>query len=158
MRRPPPRTLIPLVGLLAVGALPACDPGSGGAHELRTTVQLVAEEHGEVADRALLRLVAYAERPDKAREALSIIEAALHRAPPRGRRTLVTALRRIGLAESCSLIGHVAAFDTDAAVAFEARRTLELWAANRSEPVRAARSVIALRKADDARGFEAAEY
>lgn len=116
--------------------------------EVRQAVRLLCEEQGEVARRALLRLVPHGPA------ALMPIEAALHTAPPAGRRNLVLALRRIGSAESAPLLGHLAAYDDDPLVRMEARFTLGLWLAEGGPRGAAARA--ALRKADEARGTEGA--
>src|SRR5207237_10745296 len=89
----------------------------------------------------------------RGQEALPVIEAVLPGAPPHGRRTLVMALRRIGLAEAAPLLGHLAAFDEDAGVRMEARWTLRGWVAAGGERAQAA--AAALRKADEAQGSEA---
>src|SRR4051812_44796818 len=77
-------------------------PGLGGCDEpttnLRSAVELVAAEHGEVAERAWDRIEGHQ------RAALPYLEAALHRVAPPGRRNLVIALRRLALPESATLL------------------------------------------------------
>lgn len=145
MRRRPLALPLCLSLALSLGLGLGCRGGEAG--ELRGAVQLAATEQGEIAQRALERIV------PRGREALPLIEAALHGAPPPGRRNLVMALRRIGLGEAAPLLGQLAAFDEDPGVRMEARWTLRGWIA-RGGPLGAA-AAAALRKADEAQGSEA---
>jgi hypothetical protein len=132
-----------LLALLLLCA--GCTPDDG---DLRAQVQLVANEKGEVAQRAMGRI---ARSPLRA-QALLHIEAALHTAPPAGRRNLVTCLRRLPEhgREAAPLLGHLAAFDDDPLVREEARFTLTLWQAQGGPRGRAA--AAALVKADEVQG------
>lgn len=139
----------------AAASLSSCNvaaPEQALGIEIGGLVQLLASSQGELADKALRGLI---ER-NLGRSALPYLETALHRAPPAGRRNLVVAMRRLGLAEAAPLLGHVAAFDEDEATAREACRTLSLWASDRGkyapfERGQAARS--ALGKVDEIRGM-----
>lgn len=107
--------------------------------DLRSAVELLAAERGEVAERAYQRI------EPRGRTALPYLEAALHRVAAPGRRNIVIALRRLALSESTSLLGHLAAFDTDPQVRAEAYHTLESWAAAQPgahAPSRAARVIL----------------
>ncbi len=100
--------------------LGSCDEPTA---DLRSAVELLAAERGEVAERAYGRI------GPRGRTALPYLEAALHRVAAPGRRNIVIALRRLALPESTSLLGHLAAFDADPQVRAEAYHTLEAWAA-----------------------------
>lgn len=120
----------------------------GGCDEpttnLRSAVELLAAERGEVAERAYQRIA------PQGRSALPYLEAALHRVAGPGRRNIVIALRRLALPESTTLLGHLAAFDADPLVRSEAYRTLEAWAsASTGTPAAAART--ALTRVDEVR-------
>ena len=133
---------VPIRGLLASGflatlGLVGC---STPTTELRSAVELLGSEQGEVAARAQERIERYG------RTALPYLEAALHRAAPPGRRNIVLTLRRLALPESTALLGHLAAFDTEQSVRSEAYRTLEDWAAQRWPD-----ATYALRLVDEAR-------
>ena len=136
------------LGSVCLGALlglVGCDEPTS---DLRSAVALLAAENGEVAERAWERVEHHR------RVALPYLEAALHQVAPAGRRNIIVALRRLALPESAALVGHVAAFDTDAQVRTEAYRTLESWASTTRQPGRpevgpAARS--ALRQVDEVR-------
>jgi hypothetical protein len=109
-------------GLLATLGLVGC---STPTTELRSAVELLGSEQGEVAARAQERIERYG------RSALPYLEAALHRAAPPGRRNVVLTLRRLALPETAALLGHLAAFDSEPIVRSEAYHTLEDWAAQR---------------------------
>ncbi|HPH27956.1 MAG TPA: hypothetical protein PLA87_14015 [Pseudomonadota bacterium] len=79
-----------------------------------------------------------------------MLEAALHRGTGPGRHNVVMALQRLQLAESAALLGHVAAFDTEAAVRVDAYHTLETWAAS-PNPKLSTLARSSLEKADAAR-------
>jgi hypothetical protein len=123
--------------LLALWLLGCDEP----AADLRSAVELLGAEQGEVAERAEQRIERHG------RSALPTLEAALHRVSPRGRRNVVRTLRRLALPESAALLGHIAAFDPDPGVRADAYRTLEAWAAAPDQA--AARS--ALQKVDEVR-------
>ncbi len=123
--------------LLGLSWLAGCNEPTA---ELRAAVELLSAEQGEVAERAQESI----QRHGPA--ALPYLESALHRAAAPGRRNIVIALRRLGLAQSAPLLGHIAAFDADAAVRAEAYRTLENWSAHRLPT-----ALAALRQADEAR-------
>ena len=114
-----------VLGLWLFLGLAGCDEP---ATDLRSAIELWTAEQGEVAERAWPRIA------QKGRAALPSLEAALHRVALPGRRNVVTALRRLALPESAALLGHIAAFDTDAVVRSEAYRTLETWAAGPVTP------------------------
>lgn len=123
--------------------LGSCDEPTA---DLRSAVELLAAERGEVADRAYQRI------EPRGRTALPYLEAALHRVAAPGRRNIVIALRRLALPESTSLLGHLAAFDADPQVRAEAYHTLESWAA--AEPSTRAPSIAArtvLQRVDEIR-------
>jgi hypothetical protein len=128
---------------LLVAAVSSCDSSAAGL-EIGGAVQLLATTRGELSEQALRRLSPYG------RQALPYLEAALHTASPAGRRNLAIALRRLGLPETASLLGHIAAFDGDLATAKEAWKTLSLWASERSQ--RAVAAAAAMRKVDEVRG------
>jgi hypothetical protein len=148
--------------LLSISSAPACrddgkgeGPGTGatevtgeiGEHglEIGSAVQLLSTTRGELAEQALRRLLPHG------RAVLPYVEASLHTARAVGRKNLIVALRRLGLAESVPLLGHIAAYDEDLVAAGEALRTLELWSSERRPRGAAARQV--LRKVDEVRGF-----
>ena len=117
------------------------------ATNLRSAVELLAAERGEVAERAYQRIEPHG------RAALPYLEAALHRVAAPGRRNIVIALRRLALPESTALLGHLAAFDADPQVRAESYRTLEVWAAAPPGPRSpAAGARAALHKIDELRG------
>jgi hypothetical protein len=139
--------LIGLFTCLPIG-LSGCQPAAieGEGLEIGGSVQLLTAAQGELAERAMRRLQPHG------RTALPYLEAALHHAPPAGRRHLVIAIRRIGLAESAPLLGQVAAFDEDPDTVREAWGTLSVWAGERVP--RGAWARAALRKVDEIRGME----
>lgn len=128
--------------LLALALAVGCDEPTA---DLRSSVELLTAERGEVAERAYQRIERHG------RTALPYLEAALHRVAPPGRRSVVIALRRLALPESAALLAHLAAFDADPQVRAEAYGTLELWASD-SQPTAAATAARAgLRQVDEAR-------
>jgi len=129
--------------LLALAvAVSGCDEPTA---DLRSSVELLTAERGEVAERAYQRIERHG------RTALPYLEAALHRVAPPGRRSVVTALRRLALPESAALLGHIAAFDADPQVRAEAYSTLEAWAADGRPTAAATAARTALRQVDEAR-------
>ncbi len=94
--------------------------------DLKASVELLTTSSGEVQEQALRTLLAHG------RAALPALEAVLHRPDPRARHAGVVALRRLGLAETAPLLGHVAQFDPDLGIRREARTQLEKWAAEKS--------------------------
>ena len=94
--------------------------------DLKASIELVTTSSGEVQEQALRTLLAHG------RAALPALEAVLHRPDPRARHAGVVALRRLGLAETAPLLGHVAQFDPDLGIRREARTQLEKWAAEKS--------------------------
>jgi hypothetical protein len=99
---------------------------------MRTLVTVIATSEGQAVTDATDRLMPYG------RGALVVLEAALHTAPPPGRRHLIHALRRLGDEDAVALLAHFARYDEDRQVAAEAKSTLEAWAADTSAPSRAA--------------------
>lgn len=149
---------------LAIGCDAAID--SRGA-EIGSAVQLLGTARGELAEQSLRKLEelsgedsapgpAGPSGPGRSRVALPYLEAALHSANPLGRRNMVIALRRLGLAESAPLLGHIAAFDSDESTRHEAWQTLSLWAAVRKGE-RAGAASAAMRKVDEVRGSSSPE-
>jgi len=128
-------------GVLLWGNLAGCNEPTG---DLRGSVQILCTERGEVAERAFHTIAPYG------RKALPMLEAALHRGTGPGRHNVVMALQRLQLAESAALLGHVAAFDTEAAVRVAAYHTLETWAAS-PNPKLSTLARSSLEKADAAR-------
>lgn len=148
-----------------VAGLAGCDVAlDSSGPEIGSAVQLLTTSRGELAEQALRRIEELSgtlgsnsgSGRARSRVALPYLEAALHRADPVGRRNLVIALRRLGLAESTPLLGHIAAFDSDSATAREAWQTLSLWATATATKTghseRAAAASAALRKVDEVRG------
>jgi hypothetical protein len=105
---------------------------------MRTLVTVIVTTDGREAANATDRLVAYGRR------GLVMLEAALHTAPPPGRRRLIRAIRQLGDEDGAPLLGHVARFDDDEAVRAEARAALESWASDGRIPARAAAATRAL--------------
>ncbi len=138
------RTAVAGLALGLLGLCAACEPADV---DLRSTVQLLTAEQGDVAQRALAQLLPYGQG------ALPYLESALHNAAPGGRRNVVMALRRLDDASAAALLGHVASFDADAVVRAEARAVLGEWAVRPSAHGRRARA--ALRKVDEVRGSAA---
>lgn len=112
---------------------PSCEQSEA---DLRSTVQLLAEESGDVAQQAITRLIPYRD------SALPYLESALHNAPPAGRRHVVMALRRLDAAQAAALLGHIVAFDADVAVRDEAAAVLNEWAVRKSAHGPAARAAL----------------
>jgi hypothetical protein len=135
------RVLPGLLLALALGAA-GCDEPTA---DLRSSVELFTAERGEVAERAYQRIARHG------RTALPYLEAALHRVDPPGRRSVVTALRRLALPESAALLAHIAAFDADPTVRAAAYRTLESWAADSRPTAVALAARAALQQVDQAR-------
>lgn len=139
-----------LIGLFAI--ISACrddDPDKAYDHglEIGSAVQLLATTQGELAEQALRRLLPFG------RAALPYLEAALHTTQPKGRKRIVMALRRLGLAESAPLLGHIAAYDEDLPTARDAAQALRIWSSEKSPRGDAALKV--LHKIDEVRGMEA---
>ncbi len=105
---------------------------------MRTLVTVIATQDGAAAADATERLVGYGRR------GLVVLEAALHTAPPAGRRRLVRAIRRLGDEDGAPLLGHLVRFDEAEEVRAEARATLEAWVADRGRPARSAAAEKAL--------------
>lgn len=141
--------MIPLVSCLVFGACRATVDEKtleiGGAVQLLAATK--SDLSGPLASDAFVRI------EKGGSSALPYLEAALHTATPSGRRHLVAAIARLGLADSAPLLGHIAAFDDDKATAHAAFRTLSLWKSERSR--RALLAAAALRKVDEVRGSEA---
>lgn len=112
--------------------------------EIGSQVQLLATTRGELAEQSIRRLLPHG------RAVLPYLEASLHTAKATGRKNLIVMLRRLGLAESVPLLGHVAAYDEDRVAASEAWHTLALWSSERTTRGDAARQV--LHKVDEVRG------
>lgn len=159
------RLLISIPAVAWALILTGCDVAlDSSGPEIGSAVQLLTTSRGELAEQALRRIEELsgtleggaAKERARSRVALPYLEAALHRAEPVGRRNLVIALRRLGLAESTPLLGHIAAFDSDSATAREAWQTLSLWATasatKTGQSERAAAASAALRKVDEVRG------
>lgn len=116
--------------------------------EIRAQVTLTFNHEGAQAQAAADRLALYGRR------AIPTIEAALHTAPPAGKKNLIAALRKIGDAEAVPLLRHVALHDPNPDVRREAEWTLRQWAAG-SDP-RAEKARQAIRALDEAKGSEEA--
>jgi hypothetical protein len=143
--------LLCFIALLEAGGLVGCTLSVDGAVdgrglEIGAAVQLLATSQGELAEQALRRILPHG------RAALPYLEAALHRASPTGRRSLVVALRRLDVPEAAPLLGHIAAFDADLSTAREAWRTLSQWSSDGKPSPRSRLSASALRKVDEVRG------
>jgi HEAT repeat protein len=104
--------------------------------DLKASVELLVTSSGEVQEQALRTLLSHG------RTALPPLEALLHRAEPRARRSALLALRRLGLAETAPLLAHVAQFDSDLSIRREARTVLERWAAEKSPRGEAAQQAL----------------
>jgi hypothetical protein len=145
--------LFPLVlaGSLAVSGCEDLDRDAAYDHglEIGSAVQLVATTQGELAEQAMRRLLPFG------RAVLPYLEAALHTATPIGRKRIVMALRRLGLAEAAPLLAHIGAYDEDQTAAREAVRTLSLWASERHDSRRGAAARQVLHKVDEVRGMGA---
>src|SRR5579871_2037403 len=87
---------IALAALLGLGPFGCNEPTT----DLRSAVELLCAEQGEVAERAQTRIERHGP------SALPYLESALHRAPAPGRRNIVIALRRLALPASAPLLGH----------------------------------------------------
>jgi hypothetical protein len=129
---------------LTVGCKDAADESHEHGLEIGSQVQLLSTTRGELAEQSLRRILPHG------RAALPYLEASMHTAKALGRKNIIMALRRLGLAESVPLLGHIAAYDEERAAAREAWQTLELWASERSPRGESARQV--LRKVDEVRG------
>ena len=112
--------------------------------EIGGAVQLLATTQGDLAEQQLRRLLPHG------RAALPYLEAAIHTANANGRKNLVMGLRRLGLAESAPLLGHIAAYDENLGPAREAFSTLGLWASEAGPRGEAAKKVLP--KVDEVRG------
>lgn len=131
-----------------VGSFGGCKEAADESHEhgleIGSQVQLLSTTRGELAEQSIRRLLPHG------RAVLPYLEASLHTAKATGRKNLVVTLRRLGLAESVPLLGHIAAYDEDRVAAREAWQTLELWASERTARGESARKV--LHKVDEVRG------
>jgi HEAT repeat protein len=116
--------------------------------QIRAAVTLAISHEGSQASAAVERLAQHGKR------ALPTIEAAMHTASPTGKKTLISALRKIGDIESVPLLRHTSLHDPAADVRREAEWTLKQWAAGADARAEEARR--ALRAIDEHRGSEEA--
>jgi len=151
--RAEPTGVFTLALLLTAAAAAAAAPGCAGSsaaddERVRADVQLLVLHDGDRPDEAVARVARHGRR------ALPAVESALHTAPPRGRKNLVLALRRIGDADAVPLLRHLALHDGAPDVRQEAEWTLRTWA--RETGPRADRARQALRELSERRAQEAA--
>jgi HEAT repeat protein len=118
--------------------------------DIRAHVTLAVHQEGKEALNAVDHLVHYGRR------ALPTIEAALHTAPPDGRKTLILALRKIGDAESVPLLRQLALYDPAPDVRREAEWTLKGWAAGKPGDPLTEKSREAIRAIDEIKHAEEA--
>ncbi|MFL5305455.1 MAG: HEAT repeat domain-containing protein [Polyangia bacterium] len=128
----------PVVAALLVAALvgPACEDGSHG--DIADEINILVRRNDQLVPPAMERLAAFK------RGAIPQIETALHTAAPAGRLHLIAAMARIGDAEAVPILRHAALFDVAPEVRSAGESVLSRWAADPSEPGRAARAGTAL--------------
>src|SRR6476469_4515900 len=113
--------------------------------EIRAQVTIAVHHEGKEAQAAADRLAKYGRR------AIPTIEAALHTAPPDGRKNLILALRRIADPEAVPLLTHLAQYDPAPDVRREADWTLRKWAAGPANQPLTEKSRAAVRTIDEAK-------
>jgi HEAT repeat protein len=118
--------------------------------DIRAHVTLAVHHEGKEALAAIEHVSRHGRR------AIPTVEAALHTAPPAGRKNLILALRKIADPECVPLLRQVALHDPAPDVRREAEWTLRQWAAGASGAplTEAARSAV--RALDEAKGSEEA--
>jgi len=136
--------VICVAGLLTVGCSDSAED------DIRAHVTLAVHQEGREAQKAAEYLVRYGKR------AIPTIEAALHTAPPDGRKTLIGALRKIGSTEAVPLLRHLALYDPAPDVRREAEWTLRGWAGGKPGDPLTDQAREAVRAIEEAKQSEAA--